>query len=103
MRLADQVEVHSLAAGSVFLFGYEVAVVISRQVSMFFSISGGLLLGQWLGTFYSVIGANLGMAILLTIANLRLAIRSVCRRSRGSIVWKWGLGKMPLAICWSCE
>jgi hypothetical protein len=35
MRLTDQVEVHSLAAGIEFLFGYEVAVLISRQVSMF--------------------------------------------------------------------
>jgi len=68
MWLADQVEVHSLAAGIVFLFGYAAAVAFSLPVSMFLSIAGGLLFGQWLGTVYSVSGATLGAAILFTIA-----------------------------------
>jgi len=68
MWLADQVEVHSLVASIVFLFGYAVAVAFSLPVSMFLSIAGGLLFGQWLGTVYSVTGATLGAAILFTIA-----------------------------------
>ena len=40
MWLADQVEVHSLVAGIVFLFGYAAAVTFSPTVSMFLSIAG---------------------------------------------------------------
>ena len=68
MWLADQVQVHSLVDGIVFLFGYAVAVTFLPPVSMFLSIAGGLLFGQWLGTVYSVTGATLGAALLFTIA-----------------------------------
>lgn len=68
MWLADQVEAHFVASGLVFLIGYAAAVAFSLPVSMFLTVTGGLLFGEWLGAFYSVTGATLGAAILFSIA-----------------------------------
>lgn len=68
MWLARQVADHFVLSGLIFLGGYALAVAFSLPASMFLSIVGGLMFGEWLGTLYSVIGATIGATVLFVVA-----------------------------------
>lgn len=81
MWLDEMVRAHFILCGAAFLFCYAAAVAFSVPASMFLSITGGLLFGEWLGTLYSVVGATAGATILFAIA--KSAVGDPLRRRAG--------------------
>lgn len=90
MWLAGQIESHFLASGLVFVLIYTAAVAFSVPSSMFLTIAGGLLFGEWLGTVLSVIGATLGATALFSVA--KSAIGDPLRRRAGPWLGRFETG-----------
>jgi uncharacterized membrane protein YdjX (TVP38/TMEM64 family) len=70
--LTSQVTEFGIFAVMVFVVAYGVAVAFSLPVGLLFSLTGGFLFGEWLGTLYSVIGATLGATVLFMVARSAL-------------------------------
>ena len=66
--LSDYVLHHPLASAAIFVISYTISVALSLPIASLLTFIGGFLFGQWWGTFYVVIAATIGAAIVFLVA-----------------------------------
>ena len=71
---------------SLYILIYMLSVMFSVPGTAVLTIAGGLLFGQWFGTFYAIVGATFGAIGLFLIA--RMALRDILKNRAGSAMKK---------------
>lgn len=94
--LLNWTQANYLAAVSLYMLLYILAVAVSIPGASFFTLVGGFLFGIWLGTLYVVLAATLGsVGVFLAV---RLAFEPVVKRRAGKWVAKMRQGFQEGAV-----
>ena len=81
---------------SLYILIYTLSVTFSFPGTAVLTIAGGLIFGQWFGTFYAIVGATLGSIGLFLIA--RMVLEDVLKKRAGSALKKMEAGFQENAL-----
>lgn len=81
---------------SLYILIYTLSVTFSVPGTAVLTIAGGLLFGQWFGTFYAIVGATLGSISLFLIA--RMVLGDVLKKRAGPAMKKMEAGFQENAL-----